>query len=86
VLDANENQEIQFLSDQVGKSTNLAKICFWLIENKFTVLIAACDTFRAINHARDSVIDMVLVDTAGMMQDNEPLMRALSKIISVRMK
>ena len=87
MLDANENQEIQFLSDQVGKSTNLAKICFWLIENKFTVLlIAACDTFRAINHARDSVIDMVLVDTAGMMQDNEPLMRALSKIISVRMK
>ena len=34
-------------SDQVGKSTNLAKICFWLIQDKFTVLIAACDTFRA---------------------------------------
>ena len=31
----------------VGKSTNLAKICFWLIENNFRVLIAACDTFRA---------------------------------------
>merc|ERR1712112_405733 len=31
----------------VGKSTNLAKICFWLIENKLRVLIAACDTFRA---------------------------------------
>merc|ERR1712223_1744307 len=31
----------------VGKSTNLAKICFWLIENNFKVLIAACDTFRA---------------------------------------
>ena len=31
----------------VGKSTNLAKICFWLIENDFNVLIAACDTFRA---------------------------------------
>lgn len=31
----------------VGKSTNLAKICFWLIENNFNVLIAACDTFRA---------------------------------------
>ena len=30
----------------VGKSTNLAKICFWLIENKCRVLIAACDTFR----------------------------------------
>lgn len=31
----------------VGKSTNLAKICFWLIENNMRVLIAACDTFRA---------------------------------------
>lgn len=31
----------------VGKSTNLAKICFWLIENDLSVLIAACDTFRA---------------------------------------
>jgi len=114
----------------VGKSTNLAKICFWLIENKFKVLIAACDTFRAgaveqlrthtrrlnslhpipekgdgrpmvqlyekgygkdaagiameaINHARDSGIDVVLVDTAGRMQDNEPLMRALAKLIAV---
>ena len=31
----------------VGKSTNLAKITFWLIENSFRVLIAACDTFRS---------------------------------------
>lgn len=113
----------------VGKSTNLAKICFWLIENDFKVLIAACDTFRAgaveqlrthtrrlnslhpvaekdsrpmvqlyekgygkdaagiameaINHARDQGIDVVLVDTAGRMQDNEPLMRALAKLIAV---
>lgn len=112
----------------VGKSTNLAKICFWLIENGFRVLIAACDTFRAgaveqlrthtrklnalhppdkngqhmvqlyekgygkdaagiameaINFARDCHIDVVLVDTAGRMQDNEPLMRALSKLIKV---
>merc|ERR1719189_2702302 len=35
------------------------------------------------DHARDSGIDVVLVDTAGRMQDNEPLMRALSKLISV---
>ncbi|KAK6172257.1 hypothetical protein SNE40_015958 [Patella caerulea] len=113
----------------VGKSTNLAKICFWLIENGFKVLIAACDTFRAgaveqlrthtrklnalhpaeahggqqmvqlyekgygkdaagiameaINYARDCHIDVVLVDTAGRMQDNEPLMRALAKLIKV---
>ena len=41
---------------------------------------------EAINHARDSGIDVVLVDTAGRMQDNEPLMRALSKLISVNKK
>lgn len=113
----------------VGKSTNLAKICFWLIENNLSVLIAACDTFRAgaveqlrthtrhlnalhppakhggrtmvelyekgygkdaagiameaIKFAKDSSIDVVLVDTAGRMQDNEPLMRALAKLIKV---
>lgn len=113
----------------VGKSTNLAKICFWLIENNYNVLIAACDTFRAgaveqlrthmrhlnalhppekhnnrqmvqlyekgygkdaagiameaIRFAKDSAIDVVLVDTAGRMQDNEPLMRALTKLIAV---
>jgi len=32
----------------VGKSTNLAKVCFWLIQNGFRVLIAACDTFRCV--------------------------------------
>jgi len=133
VLEAKENKKPYVITfcgvNGVGKSTNLAKICFWLIENKFNVLIAACDTFRAgaveqlrthtrrlnslhppennkgrqmvqlyekgygkdaagialeaINHARDSGIDVVLVDTAGRMQDNEPLMRALSKLISV---
>jgi len=133
VLEAKENKKPYVITfcgvNGVGKSTNLAKICFWLIENKYTVLIAACDTFRAgaveqlrthtrrlnslhppehnkgsqmvqlyekgygkdaagialeaINHARDSGIDVVLVDTAGRMQDNEPLMRALSKLISV---
>lgn len=113
----------------VGKSTNLAKVCFWLVENRFRVLIAACDTFRAgaveqlrthirklnalhpaeahngqkmvhlyekgygkdaagiameaVNHARDMRFDVVLVDTAGRMQDNEPLMRALSKLIKI---
>jgi len=133
VMDAKENKRPYVISfcgvNGVGKSTNLAKICFWLIENKFSVLIAACDTFRAgaveqlrthtkrlnslhpadqnkgqqmvqlyekgygkdaagiameaINYARDSHIDVVLIDTAGRMQDNEPLMRALAKLISV---
>jgi len=113
----------------VGKSTNLAKICFWLIENNLNVLIAACDTFRAgaveqlrthtrhlnalhprekhngremvqlyekgygkdaagiameaIRFAKEARVDVVLVDTAGRMQDNEPLMRALAKLIKV---
>lgn len=113
----------------VGKSTNLAKICFWLIENEMSVLIAACDTFRAgaveqlrthtrhlnalhpeerhggrcmvrlyekgygkdaagiameaIRYANESKTDVVLIDTAGRMQDNEPLMRALAKLIKV---
>ncbi|KAL2356676.1 signal recognition particle, alpha subunit, N-terminal-domain-containing protein [Cryomyces antarcticus] len=31
----------------VGKSTNLSKICFFLLQNKFKVLIVACDTFRS---------------------------------------
>eukprot|EP00668_Euglena_longa_P040619 GGOE01053487.1.p1 GENE.GGOE01053487.1~~GGOE01053487.1.p1 ORF type:complete len:618 (-),score=258.25 GGOE01053487.1:1236-3053(-) len=100
----------------VGKSTNLAKICYWLTHNGQKVLIAACDTFRsgaveqlrihaqclgvplfergygkdaatiaaeAINHARKEGCDVVLVDTAGRMQDNEPLMRSLTKLINV---
>ena len=132
VMDAKENKRPYVVTfcgvNGVGKSTNLAKICFWLIENKFSVLIAACDTFRAgaveqlrthtkrlnslhpaeqnkgkqmvqlyekgygkdaagiameaINYARDCNIDVVLVDTAGRMQDNEPLMRALAKLIA----
>ncbi|KAG5653262.1 hypothetical protein H0H81_001422 [Sphagnurus paluster] len=113
----------------VGKSTNLSKVCFWLIQNGLRVLIAACDTFRsgaveqlrvhvrnlsmlgvngatdskgrvelfergygkdaaaiakeAISFARDNDFDVVLIDTAGRMQDNEPLMRALAKLVSV---
>ncbi|KAG6817088.1 hypothetical protein H0H87_012856 [Tephrocybe sp. NHM501043] len=110
----------------VGKSTNLSKVCFWLIQNGLRVLIAACDTFRsgaveqlrvhvrnlsmlgvngatdskgrvelfergygkdaaaiakeAITYGRDNDFDVVLIDTAGRMQDNEPLMRALAKV------
>ncbi|XP_067245792.1 signal recognition particle receptor subunit alpha [Chanodichthys erythropterus] len=113
----------------VGKSTNLAKISYWLIENGFTVLIAACDTFRAgaveqlrthqrrlnslhppekhggrpavqlfekgygkdaagiameaIAYARNQGFEVVLIDTAGRMQDNAPLMTALAKLIAV---
>lgn len=38
---------------------------------------------EAINYARQSKNDVVLVDTAGRMQDNEPLMRSLAKLITV---
>ncbi|KAL4995848.1 signal recognition particle, alpha subunit, N-terminal-domain-containing protein [Aspergillus recurvatus] len=31
----------------VGKSTNLGKICYFLLQNNYRILIAACDTFRS---------------------------------------
>lgn len=31
----------------VGKSTNLSKICYFLLQNRYKVLIVACDTFRS---------------------------------------
>ncbi|GKV03292.1 hypothetical protein SLEP1_g15622 [Rubroshorea leprosula] len=98
----------------VGKSTNLAKVAYWLLQHNIKVMMAACDTFRsgaveqlrtharrlqipifekgyekdpaivakeAIQEATRNGSDVVLVDTAGRMQDNEPLMRALSKLI-----
>lgn len=104
----------------VGKSTNLSKTAFWLLQNNLKVLIAACDTFRsgaveqlrvharnlkaleqnavvdlyekgygkdsasiakeAISSAKLTGHDVVLIDTAGRMQDNDPLMRALAKV------
>jgi len=111
----------------VGKSTNLSKVAFWLLQNGCDVLIAACDTFRsgaveqlrvhvrnlgllggvdgggrrvelyekgygkdaagiareAIAYAKENAFDVVLIDTAGRMQDNEPLMRALAKLVAV---
>lgn len=50
---------------------------------KFTGKDAAGIAMEAIRFAKDSGIDVVLVDTAGRMQDNEPLMRALTKLIKV---
>ncbi|KAF7148015.1 hypothetical protein RHSIM_Rhsim03G0257400 [Rhododendron simsii] len=100
----------------VGKSTNLAKVAYWLLQHNVKVMMAACDTFRsgaveqlrtharrlqipifekgyekdpaivakeAIQEANQNGSDVVLVDTAGRMQDNEPLMRALSKLINL---
>lgn len=100
----------------VGKSTSLAKTAFYLQRHGLTVLLAACDTFRAgaveqlrthatclgvtlydrgygrdaagvasdaIRRAREAGTDVVLVDTAGRMQDNGPLMAALAKLVAV---
>ena len=100
----------------VGKSTNLSKVAYWLLQHGVSVMIAACDTFRAgaveqlrthcrrldvqlfergyekdpANVANEAIkaaarqkVDVVLVDTAGRMQDNEPLMRALAKLINI---
>lgn len=102
----------------VGKSTSLAKTCYYLLNHGYKVMIAACDTFRAgaveqlrthvrclgkgvelfdrgygkdaaavandaIRKAKELGYDVVLVDTAGRMQDNEPLMRALAKLVEV---
>ncbi|KAK2491376.1 hypothetical protein MC885_007899 [Smutsia gigantea] len=135
IMDAQRHQRPYVVTfcgvNGVGKSTNLAKISFWLLENGFSVLIAACDTFRAgaveqlrthtrrlsalhppenhggrtmvqlfekgygkdaagiameaIAFARNQGFDVVLVDTAGRMQDNAPLMTALAKLITVNM-
>lgn len=35
---------------------------------------------EAIAYAKEKDFDVVLIDTAGRMQDNEPLMRALAKV------
>ncbi|CAK9174436.1 unnamed protein product [Ilex paraguariensis] len=31
----------------VGKSTNLAKVAYWLLQHKINVMMAACDTYRS---------------------------------------
>ena len=100
----------------VGKSTNLAKVAYMLMNNGLKILIAACDNFRAgaveqlkthskalnvdlfekgykddpayickeaIEEAKKKGHDCVLIDTAGRMQDNEPLMKNLAKLVEV---
>jgi signal recognition particle receptor subunit alpha len=106
----------------VGKSTNLSKVAYWLLQHEFRVLLVAGDTFRAgaieqlrhhcknlgsiapgrieiyergygkdaaliaqdaIKYAKEKIFDIVLVDTAGRMQDNGPLMIALAKLVNL---
>ncbi|EEB94004.1 hypothetical protein MPER_07266, partial [Moniliophthora perniciosa FA553] len=51
----------------VGKSTNLSKVCFWLIQNGLRVLIAACDTFRsgAVEQLRVHVRNLSMLGVNG---------------------
>lgn len=44
---------------------------------------AAGVAMEAIGYARDAQFDVVMVDTAGRTQGNEPLMRSLAKLIKV---
>ena len=100
----------------VGKSTTLSKTAYHLKDNGFSVLIAACDSFRAgaveqlkrhcaaldvplyqqgyakdpvsiasdaIKRAKDDKIDVVLIDTAGRMQNNQALMQQLARLVAV---
>jgi signal recognition particle receptor subunit alpha len=47
---------------------------------------AASIAMEAVKYAGQTGFDVVLVDTAGRMQDNEPLMRSLSISITLNPK
>lgn len=100
----------------VGKTTSIAKVCRMYRNQGKTVLLGACDTFRAgavrqleiwaerlgveivkgaqggdpaavafdaCAAAKSRGIDVLIIDTAGRLQTQDPLMRQLSKIRSV---
>ncbi len=99
-----------------GKTTSIAKLCHVLRSEGRTVLLGACDTFRAgavrqleiwaerlgvdvvkgqqggdpaavafdaCTAAKARGIDVLILDTAGRLHTQDPLMRQLSKIRSV---
>ena len=45
---------------------------------------AAAVAGGALKQAATSDIDVVMIDTAGRMQDNEPLMRSLAKLVFLK--
>ena len=100
----------------VGKTTSIAKLCRQLKNQDKTVLLGACDTFRAgavrqleiwaerldvevvkgqqggdpaavafdaCAAAKSRGVDVLILDTAGRLQTQDPLMRQLSQIHSV---
>ncbi len=99
-----------------GKTTSIAKLTRFLRDQRKTVLLGACDTFRAgavrqlevwgerlgvevvkggagadpaavaFDACKAAVargVDVVIIDTAGRLQTQDPLMRQLAKIKSV---
>ncbi len=99
-----------------GKTTSIAKLCALLREQGRTVLVGACDTFRAgavrqleiwaerlgveivrgqeggdpaavafdaCAAAKARKIDVVILDTAGRLHTQDPLMRQLEKLHKV---
>jgi len=103
----------------VGKTTSIAKLCAQLRKDNKTVLLGACDTFRAgavaqletwanrlgvdvvkgqqggdpaavafdaCSAAKSRNVDVLILDTAGRLQTQDPLMRQLTKIRSVIQK
>ncbi|HVU63535.1 MAG TPA: signal recognition particle-docking protein FtsY, partial [Phycisphaerales bacterium] len=102
-----------------GKTTSIAKLCSMLRKQGKTVLLAACDTFRAgavrqleiwserlgvevikgqqggdpaavafdaCKAAMSRRVDVLILDTAGRLHTQDPLMRQLSKIRGVAAK
>lgn len=100
----------------VGKTTSISKLCRLLQQQDRTVLLGACDTFRAGAVAQLEIwgkrlgvevvkgqqggdpaavafdacaaakargVDVLILDTAGRLQTQDPLMRQLTKIRSV---
>lgn len=100
----------------VGKTTSIAKLCKNLRDQHKTVLLGACDTFRAgavrqleiwserlgvdvvkgqqggdpaavafdaCAAAKSRGVDFLILDTAGRLHTQDPLMRQLSKIRGV---
>ena len=102
-----------------GKTTSIAKLCGQLRAENRTVLLGACDTFRAgavrqleiwaerlgvdvvkgqqggdpaavafdaCSAAKSRGVDVLILDTAGRLHTQDPLMRQLAKIRSVATK
>jgi fused signal recognition particle receptor len=103
----------------VGKTTSIAKLCRHFTAQNKTVLLGACDTFRAgavrqleiwaerlgvevvkgqqggdpaavafdaCTAAKARNVDILILDTAGRLQTQDPLMRQLAKIRNVAAK